>query len=88
MGVAVGQAAMVVGNTAVLMNQQIPLHAADLVHPAVGNHDLHVVVGIKESHQLFRLHQAVGYLAGAAVMMGIDGLSAGSVGNGQPSSIL
>ena len=83
-GVTMGQAAVAMGRTAVRVGQYIPLHTADLIHMAVGNHHLHLEVGIKDPLQTFRGHQTVTYLAGAAAVVIVDGLPAHAVGNRQP----
>ena len=84
-----GQTAVGMGHCSVMgMSQRIPLHTADLIHSAVGNHDLHIEVGIKQLFQAVSSHQTVGYLAGGTLVMAVDGLPALAVGNGQAAIFL
>ena len=87
-GVGMGQTAVCVGHAEVGMGKRVPLHTADLIHPLVGDHDLHGKVGIKQLHQLLGTHQAIGNLAGGAAVVAVNGLPAGAVGNGQPPVLL
>ena len=80
MGMGMGVTAMAVGHG-------IPLHAGDLVHPAVGNQDLHLKIRIKEALQAVGRHKAVGDLAGGTLVVVVDDRPAGAMGNGQPSAL-
>ena len=58
-----------------------------LVHIPVGDHDLHIEIGRKYLLQTFRVHQAVGDLAGGTAVMVVNGFPAGTVGNGQAAAL-
>lgn len=88
-GMGMGQTAVGVEHGAVMgVSQRIPLDTADLIHPAVGDHDLHIKVRVEELFQAVRSHETVGHLAGGAAVVAVDCLPAHAVGNGQPSALL